>query len=138
MLTHDPHVTTPSTLEVPQHPLQISTRLTPPVPNTGRGKATTALALPHLNQHLFAHSLKVFQLAEKPIKYLCGTLVETELALPLLPHHRPEMGRMKLIPSTQLLSSPSFQILNAIVMVLPLMWDLQLLCPCCICKCHLQ
>lgn len=102
------------------------------------GEKLQLLWLSPISTSTCLHTASKFQLAEKPIKYLCGTLVETELALPLLPHHRPEMGRMKLIPSTQLLSSPSFQILNAIVMVLPLMWDLQLLCPCCICKCHLQ
>lgn len=90
------------------------------------------LALSHLNQHPFAHTASKFQLAKKPVECLCGTSGETELALSPLPHHRPETGWMKL------LSSPNFQIRGAIVMVLPPIWDLQLVCPCCICRGHLN
>lgn len=109
-------------------------------PLQGGEKLQLLLALSHLNQHPFAHRASKFQLAEKRVECLRGTLGETELALP--PQARApggwEMGWMKLTAPSHLLSSPSFQMLSAIVMVLPPIWDLQLLCPCCICRCHLQ
>lgn len=123
---------------IPLAPSQVSMCLTPPAPTPGRGKVTSAVGSLPSQPHPFAHTASKFQLAEKPIQCLCSTLGETELALPPLSHHRPETDWMKLTPSTHILSRPSFQIHSTIVMVLPAAGVLQLLCPCCICRRHLQ
>lgn len=121
-----------SPLQFPQYALQVCICLTPSVPTPERGKATSAVWLCPISTSTHLHTQPQNFSLLRNLSSVCVAPRGKQLALSPLPHHRPETGWMKL------LSSPSFQICGAIVMVLPPIWDLQLLCPCCICRGHLQ